>query len=415
MGGGTDGGTTFMAEQLNHTNSEVVYFDFSKTSMEIAQHRAKFRGGLKIVWVIDWIESIPRLGLGSFDLAVSTGVLHHLKSPQRGLKIVNDAQTPDGGAEFMVYGTYGRTTIYWLQLALRMMNEQQQELDNDLKNAKHLLDILPPHHLFQTNNFADHRTMGDIGIYDLLLHKRDVSFTTISVYQWLQNAGYNVVDHSHLENTIPISLNSMIEEKELLRKLLKSKHPKIDEMGEIIYGGVIKQDLYVSKKSHSEANVDDLENTMIYAFGSPMGFRAAVNEKRNYKELRNETFVFTTLARSQKNEELENWRNWRVKNSIVDGKLVWPSTKFNSFVLENITKKPIRPMSLSSLINKFKVDTNSSMTLEYGKRLFKEFYFYLKDTRIFMLKHKSVPIFPLTCCSYNLYTIMEGNIPTRSS
>ena len=90
-----------MAEQLNHTDSEVLYFDFSKTSMEIAQHRSKFRGGLKIVWVIDWIESIPRLGLGSFDLAVSTGVLHHLKSPQKGLKIVNDAQTPDGGAEFI--------------------------------------------------------------------------------------------------------------------------------------------------------------------------------------------------------------------------------------------------------------------------------------------------------------------------
>ena len=47
-GGGTDGGAPFMAEQLNHTNFEVVYLDFSYSSMEIAQYRAKnIEGGLK--------------------------------------------------------------------------------------------------------------------------------------------------------------------------------------------------------------------------------------------------------------------------------------------------------------------------------------------------------------------------------
>ena len=94
-----------MAEQLNHTDSEVVYLDFSTSSMSIAQYRAKMRGWLKIVWVIDWIESIPRLGIGSFDLVASTGVLHHLKNPQKGLSIVSTTQLPHGGAEFMVYGT----------------------------------------------------------------------------------------------------------------------------------------------------------------------------------------------------------------------------------------------------------------------------------------------------------------------
>ena len=104
-----------MAEQLNHTNSEVVYFDFSRTSMSIAQYRTKMRGWLKIVWVMDWIESIPRLGLGNFDFVVSTGVLHHLKSSQNGLNIISGLQQANGGAEIMVYGTYGRTPIYWIQ------------------------------------------------------------------------------------------------------------------------------------------------------------------------------------------------------------------------------------------------------------------------------------------------------------
>ena len=410
-GGGTDGGVNFMAEQLNHTNSEVVYFDFSSTSMSIAQRRSKYRGSLKVVWIIDWIESIPRLGLGNFDLAVSTGVLHHLKSPQRGLSIVNDVQLPDGGAEFMVYGTYGRTPIYWIQKALRLLNEQEHKIDDELKNAKHILQALPKNHPFNKNNIADHKTMGDIGIYDLLLHKRDVSFTILSVNRWLQNSGYNLVDHTNPENKITISLDSRIEEKWLHQKILRSSTPKIDEIGEIIFGWLTKQDLYASKKLNSEAKMDDLENTLIYAYGSPMGFRNVISGK-NDRPLRNESFVFSTLARSLHNEEsnsaLEHIQRIRQNKGAVVGKLVWPLTKFNTFMLEKLTKKPIRPMSLLSLINNFVVETNSNLTNEEGKRRFEKLYSYVKDSRIFFLKHKSVPTFPLTCCSRNLYTILEG-------
>ena len=61
--------------------------------MSFSQLRAKMRGGLDIVWVIDWIESIPRLGLGEFDFIGCTGVLHHLKNPQKGLNALNEIQS----------------------------------------------------------------------------------------------------------------------------------------------------------------------------------------------------------------------------------------------------------------------------------------------------------------------------------
>ena len=60
-----------MAEQVYDTNSEIVYCDFSKPSMSISQLKVKMRGSSKVVWIIDWIESLPRLGLGKFDFAVS--------------------------------------------------------------------------------------------------------------------------------------------------------------------------------------------------------------------------------------------------------------------------------------------------------------------------------------------------------
>ena len=409
-GGGTDGGVAFMAEQLNHTYSEVVYFDFSIASMSVAQYRAKFRGYLKIVWVIDWIESIPRLGLGAFDLAVSTGVLHHLKNPQNALNIVNDIQLPHGGADIMVYGTYGRTTIYWIQEVLRILNEREHDINDELRNARHLLEILPNDHLFNTLDLADHKTMGDIGIYDLLLHKRDVSFTTLTMYQWLQNSGYNVVDFAHPEYTIPISLKTILNEKWLLDKIYRSSMPMVYEIGEIIYGKVIKHDLYVSKKLYSEANLDMLNDTVVYAYGSPMGFRAAMNNKENYRKLRNETYVFSTLMRSHFDEVSNKTTNIvRKKSGNIDGNFVWPLTKFNTFMLDSLIKKPIRPIHLSSMINKFKVETKTNITIEEGKNLFGELYAYIKDTRMFFLKHKFVQTFPLTCCSSSLYTVGNGN------
>ena len=95
--------------------------------------------------------------------------------------------------------------------------------------------------------------------------------------------------------------------------------------------------------------------------------------------------------------------------AILDGRLVWPSTKFNNFMLEYLIKKPIRPMSLASMISKFKIDTNSTLTKEEGRKSLIRFYSYIKQSRMFFMKHRSVPIFPLTCCTRNLYSIRNSN------
>ena len=80
-GGGTGGVTIFYGEQLNHTNAEVVYVDFSTTSMKISQQRACFRKLNNIIWIRTWIEEVRHLGIGLFEQSQCSGVLHHLKTP----------------------------------------------------------------------------------------------------------------------------------------------------------------------------------------------------------------------------------------------------------------------------------------------------------------------------------------------
>ena len=68
-----------MAEQLTHTNAELIYLDFIITSMKIAQKRSQIRRLKNIIWVRSWVEGISQLGMGEFHFTQCAGVLHHLK------------------------------------------------------------------------------------------------------------------------------------------------------------------------------------------------------------------------------------------------------------------------------------------------------------------------------------------------
>ena len=54
----------YNGEQLNNTNSEIVYVDFSPISRKVAQERTRVRRLHNIIWVEGWIEGILILGLG---------------------------------------------------------------------------------------------------------------------------------------------------------------------------------------------------------------------------------------------------------------------------------------------------------------------------------------------------------------
>ena len=85
-GGGTGDATIFLAQQLRHTNAEIVHLDLSQTSIQIARHRAQERDLNNISWLDDSLLALPELGLGKFDYINCCGVLHHLQDPDAGLR-----------------------------------------------------------------------------------------------------------------------------------------------------------------------------------------------------------------------------------------------------------------------------------------------------------------------------------------
>ena len=79
------------------------------------------------------------------------------------------------------------------------------------------------------------------------------------------------------------------------------------------------------------------------------------------------------------------------------------------FILDNLTRKPIIAKSIPTLITRFNKEKQCNMTIEEGKQLFIKLYAYIKNSRMFFLKHKSIPSFPLTCCSFNMYYLYDTN------
>ena len=162
-GGGTGFDTVALGHKLNNTDAEIVYMDFSMTSLEIAQRRARAMGLKNIIWVQSWIEGLNKKGLGTFDNIQCSGVLHHLKSPSVGLNVLKDLSMLNGGMDLMVYALKGRIAVYIIQLLMREINLSTLSMNSQLRNCKNVLNSFPVHNCFLMNAVGANRTSGDIG------------------------------------------------------------------------------------------------------------------------------------------------------------------------------------------------------------------------------------------------------------
>ncbi len=269
-GGGTGDCSTFLGEQLKDYGAEIVYLDFSKPSMEIAQQRAEKRGIKNIRWINDSIFNIPNLQLGKFDYINCSGVLHHLSSPPEGLKILKDHLKEDGGMEIMVYGKIGRTAIYHMQDIMKMVNEGIDNRVLEVMNFKLTFNNLPPTNwaMRAKDTIPDVYNFGDIGIYDMFLHKQDRAYTIPELYEFIGSAGLNIVEFFDVTERLALRIENYITDFTLLQRIKRMSKITQQAIAELIVGNVIKHSICVSGQNDTIASLDDLDNVP-YFYGVP--------------------------------------------------------------------------------------------------------------------------------------------------
>lgn len=187
-GGGTGDGAIMLAAQLRTAGrpGRVTWLDRSAAARRIAEARAAARGLDNIDFVEASLLDLPKLELGPFDYVDCCGVLHHLPDPAAGLAALLSVLAPGGGLGLMVYAPYGRTGVYMLQDALRLLAPDDELLAERVDAARRVLRHLPQSAWLRFNRgFADHITGGDAGLADLLLNPRDRAYTVAEFHALL--------------------------------------------------------------------------------------------------------------------------------------------------------------------------------------------------------------------------------------
>ena len=288
-GGGTGGTTVGYGDELKHTNAEIVYVDFSMASMKISQRRARAIKLKNIIWINSWIEDTKYHGLGIFNALSCSGVLHHLKSPELGLKTLKDQLMSEGGMHLMVYARYGRSSVYHMQKLMKLINYDRQEIQNEIMNTNLTLNVLPKSNWFDSSpdssfNIRDH-LMGDIGLYDLFLHKRDVSYCINTLCQWLENAGLHFVGFESIRRLFNLKLRQMqyLDKNTKLRVSRLNLSYKL-HITEILNGDIIKHQFYASKIENSEADLFD-PSTFLPIHGDRQDSKQNISNRKNIEIL----------------------------------------------------------------------------------------------------------------------------------
>jgi len=195
-GGGTGDGTIMLAQQMAWAGrpGEVVWLDRSSAARKIAAARAEARRLDNIRFIEGSLLDLPGSDLGPFDYIDCCGVLHHLPDPLAGLRALAGALAPGGGIGLMVYAPHGRTGVYMLQDALRLLAPPEEPPPARVDIARRLWRQAPETAWLRKNPWlTDHISGGDAGIYDLLLNPRDVAFTVPALEALVRAAGLRIV------------------------------------------------------------------------------------------------------------------------------------------------------------------------------------------------------------------------------
>jgi SAM-dependent methyltransferase len=171
---------------LRWPSARVTGIDFSATSVRKTEE-------LKRRYQLDNLEvhQLPLTEVGElgarFDQIVCTGVLHHLPSPDAGLRALREVLAPGGVMHLMLYAPYGRTGVYMLQDFCRRLGIEAD--DDGIRELVTALGALPSGHPLGTllREAPDFRN--EAALADALLHPQDRAYSVPELFAFLERGG----------------------------------------------------------------------------------------------------------------------------------------------------------------------------------------------------------------------------------
>jgi 2-polyprenyl-3-methyl-5-hydroxy-6-metoxy-1,4-benzoquinol methylase len=171
---------------LREPDACVTAIDFSETSLCYTRKLQQKYGLRNLDLHRLAIEQVGELGR-TFDQIVCTGVLHHLRDPDIGLRSLRSVLAPNGAVHLMVYAPYGRAGIYMMQEYCRLLGVGATEAE--LRDLSTMLAMLSADHPIAgvVRRAKDFRNPDALA--DALLHPQDRAYSVSQLYAWLERCG----------------------------------------------------------------------------------------------------------------------------------------------------------------------------------------------------------------------------------
>jgi ubiquinone/menaquinone biosynthesis C-methylase UbiE len=223
-GCGTGYSTLKLASQ--NPDAKIVAIDISKSSLKIAKERLK-RANLYSDRIIFYNANLEDLSFinDKFDYIVSTGVLHHLKDPEKGLKNLKELLLPEGIIYIMLYSEYGRYPLKLFRKLIDIIRKDKNDFEEGIKVGKELLNILPDKNIIKIdyiNNynsylskfgkeFADSKSQ----FIDAYLNAREKTYTIHELIDLLEKNNLKLIkflDESIRNRSFLFSKSALLSE-----------------------------------------------------------------------------------------------------------------------------------------------------------------------------------------------------------
>ena len=184
-----------------YQNTNILAVDLSKSSLAYAKRKTEELGLKNIEYIHADILQLNKLNK-KFDIIESSGVLHHMKDPIVGLKVLLDILEPHG---FLKLGLYSKIARQHVVKARELIKEKNyKNTTKDIKNFRQdILDKKVDPLIQKVSTFSDFYSTSMMR--DLLFHVQEHRFTIPQISEILKD--------QNLEFLGFFNLNPLIKKK----------------------------------------------------------------------------------------------------------------------------------------------------------------------------------------------------------
>lgn len=183
---GTGTGQRLAEVAAEHANAEFTAVDLSDASLSVARGIAAARGLKNVTFQQADLMDESQV-LGSFDLILSMGVIHHLSRPEVGLRNVVSNLADDGLIFIYIYGEHGsRERMRRKNLVGLLMHDTPHDFDRGIRLSREL--GFDSFEYGWDLDFADERAVNSV-IVDAYLNVNENLFTTDTICELIRESG----------------------------------------------------------------------------------------------------------------------------------------------------------------------------------------------------------------------------------